>query len=358
MFKYEIELWSKNGIFLADVTKFVKNLNFSMQRNEAEQLQMSLDLNTYESYCLAIGTNPTSVLGPYQTDIKVKRNGEYLFGTHVGYVETAMGETTSTINIKAFGYLNLLIDRYVTKTYYEAENWDATEISWDLIDETQSQTNGDLGMTQGASQATTVNREREYVRQNIKDAIVNLTKLVNGNFDFEFTYDRVFNTYEMIGSNRASELEFIYPGNIQEVSIPRDGLALFNKIYGLGSGFGQDQLSSTAEDNDSQLNYGVHEKIALFNSVVLQDTLDENTEGELDRRKGLLEIPQMTVNGEDFDLNAFGIGDRVTVRIEDHLFLATVDGVYRIERIEVSVDENEAESIKLYFDNYGVDQDE
>lgn len=326
-----------------------------MQRNDAEQLQMSLDLQTYQDYCASIGTNPTSILGPYQTDIKVKRNGEYLFGTHVGALEVVMGETASTINVRAFGYLNLLIDRYVTKTYIEQQMYDATEIAWDLINETQLQTNGDMGMTQGLT-TTTVVRERTYERQNVKDAIVNLTKLVSGNFDFDFSVDREFNVYSSIGSDRSAELEFIYPGNIKEVSVPRNGVSLFNKIYGIGSGFGEEALVSTQGDNDSQLNYGVHERIALYNSVVLQDTLDQNTAGDLNLRKGLLEIPQMTVNGEDFDLNSYGIGDRVTVRIEDNLFLATVNGVYRIERIEVAVDENEAEDIKLFFDNYGVDQ--
>lgn len=349
MEKYTIELYSRSGILLADITPYVKNLRFSLQRNEAEDVALTLDLDAYQDFCASIGTHPTAILFPYQTDIKIRRNGEYKLGAHVGFVESSLGETEHTLEVKAFGYLNLLIDRYVTKTY---EQEDATFIAWDLIDETQSQTNGDMGMTQGAQQATTVDRDRTYERQNVKEAIVNLTKLVNGNFDFEFTPDREFNTYTMIGSDRSAEVEFIYPGNIRSVTVPRDGTAMFNKIYGLGSGFGADQIQSTPEDTASQLNYGVHERIVTFNSVVEDTTLDENSEGELEIRKTILEIPQMTVSGEDFDLNSYGIGDRVTVRIEDNPYLATVDGVYRIERIEVDVDENEAEDIKIYFDNY------
>lgn len=355
MFKYEVELWSKNGTFLADISRYVKNFNFSIQRNEAEQLAMSIDLSAYQDFCASIGVNPTSILGPYQTDIKIKRNGEYLFGTHVGQIEVTMGETTSTIEIRAFGYLNLLNDRYVTKNYFGV---DAVDIAWDLINETQTQTNGSMGMTQGASQTTTVERDRTYVRQNVKEAIVNLTSLIDGNFDFEFTVDREFNTYSMIGSDRSEDLQFIYPGNIKEVSVPREGLALFNKIYGLGAGFGEEGIASTQGDSDSQLNYGVHERIASFNSVIEQETLDQNTAAELEARKALLEIPKMTVSGENFNLNEISIGDRVTVRIEDNLFLATVNGIYRIEKIEVAVDENEAEDIKLFFDNNNVDQGE
>lgn len=351
--KYEIELWSRQGLLIADISHLAKNLSFSMERNEAEQLSFTLDLNSYELLCLSMGVNSTSILGPYQTDVKVKRNGTYLFGTHVGAVDTVMGETDATISVRCFGYLNLLIDRYVTATYAAT---DATDIAWALINATQGQTNGNMGITLGVDQADTVLRDRTYTRQNVKEAIVNLTNLVDGRFDFEFTYDKEFNTYNLIGSDLSAELEFIYPGNIEEVTVPRNGLALSNKIYGIGSGFGDDQLSSTQSDNDSQLNYGVHEKILSFNSVIVQATLDQNTAGQLELRKKLLEIPQMTVNGDDFDLNQFGIGDRVTVRIEDRPFLATVDGVYRIERLEVTVDENEAESIRIYFDNQDADE--
>lgn len=349
---YEYELFTRQGTFLADISKFVKNVHFSAQRNEAEQLEFELNLNEFQDFCLSINVNPTSILAPYQTDVKVKRNGEYLFGCHVGYLTVRMGETSSEIRVKAFGYLNLLIDRYVTETYSQV---DATDIGWDLIELTQAQTNGDLGITRGST-ITTVDRDRTYVRQNVKEGLVNLTKLVSGNFDFEFTPDKVFNTYEMMGSDRSSELEFIYPRNITEIEVPRDGTALFNKIIGIGSGFGDEALTDTEEDTDSQLNYGVHEKIITFNSVSETETLEDNTEAEKELRKGLLEIPQMSVRGEDFDLNSYWIGDRVTVRIEDNPFLATVNGIYRIERLEVSVDENEAEIIKPYFDNYGVTQ--
>lgn len=353
--KYEVELYSRGGVLIADISRYVKNLSFTLQRNQAEQLSFSIDLDAFEAQAQDIGTNPLSMLGPYQTDVKVKRNGTYLFGAHVGTLDITLAEIENTLNIRAFGYLNLLIDRYVSPTPYVQV--DAVDIAWDLIDLTQSQTNGDMGITQGGQQATTVSRDRTYEpRQNAKDGIVNLTKLVDGNFDIEFTHERVFNTYTMIGTDRSASLEFVYPGNIREVSVPRDGLALFNKIYGIGSGFGQDSLTSTPSDNDSQLNYGVHEKIITFNSVTEQTTLDQNTQGELNQRKSLLEIPQMTVSGEDFDLNSYGVGDRVTVRIENYPFLATVTGIYRIEKIEVSVDEDEAEDIKLYFDNFGVEQ--
>lgn len=345
--KYTVELWSKNGQLLADISRYVKNLKFSRQRNEAEDVSFQINLDALQDLATSIGTLATTLLYPYQTDIKIKRNGTYLLGSHVGEVTITGDENTEVVEVKAFGYLNLLIDRYVTKVYTATE---ATEIAWDLIDETQSQTNGDMGITEGSFQATTVDRDRTYERQNVKEAIVNLTNLATGRFDFEFTPTREFNTYEMQGSQRLN-VQFTYPGLIKGYSVPRIGQALSNKIYGIGSGFGEEALTSTQGDNDSQLNFGVHEKIITWNSVIEQDTLDQNTAGQLELRKDMLEIPSMKVSGEDFDLNLYGVGDRVPVKINDRPYLASVDGIYRIERIEVTVDENEAEDIDVYFDN-------
>lgn len=348
--KYEVELYTRQGVLAADISHLVKSLSFSMTRSDAEQLSLSIDLNAYEDMCAILGTHPTAILGAYQTDIKVKRAGQYLFGTHVGYITSALDENEETIEARAFGYLNLLIDRYVTKTYTAQ---DSVDVNWDLINETQSQDNGDMGIVLGPEQTVSTPIDREYVRQNVKEAVIG-NAILNG-YDVEIDHDKNFNTYAMKGTDQSATLRFTYPGNIKSVEIPRDGLPLYNKIYGLGSGFGEEVIESTQRDETSELNYGVHEKISTFNSIKDATELDENVLSELGLRKNILEIPQMVVSGEDFDLNDYGVGDRVYVKIENHPFLATIDGVYRIERIDVSIDENEAEEIRLYFDNYGLD---
>lgn len=345
---YEIELWSRQGLLVADISPLVKDVSFTLQRNTAETLQFSLDLNAFESLALTIGTAPRLMLNPYQTDVKIKRNGEYLFGTQVFDVSVELSENDQTISVKCFGYLKLLSDRYITKTYTSEYE---TDIVWDMINTTQSQTNGDLGITQGDQWVQLVQRDRTYDRNNIADMIVNLTNLSSNSFDFEFTYDKKINTYTMIGSDRSNELVFVYPDNIMQATIPRTGLKLFNKIYGIGAGFGNDQITSTQSDNDSQLNFGVHETVRTWNSVLQQDTLDDNALGMLNNTKNILEIPQMSVNGRDFDLANYGIGDRVTVRVNDHRFLETINGIYRIEKIDCKLDENQNEDITLYFDN-------
>lgn len=140
----------------------------------------------------------------------------------------------------------------------------------------------------------------------------------------------------------------------------RSALTLFNKIYGVGSGFGSDQLSSTKGDVISQVNYYVREKVVQFNSVVLQDTLDVNTQTEVDQAKDILELPVVTITGKEIPANAFLVpGDRVPLRVMDHKWLDNVNGLYRIEQVDVTIDENDFESaVQLTFDSFGVSQGE
>lgn len=344
---YTIELYSRQDVYVADITMIIKSFNYSMERNRAESLDLEIDLRAFEEVCKTLGVMPMVALNPYQTDIKIKRGNDYLFRVRVIDVSVSLSEEDASIQIHGVGYLDLLSNRYVTKDY--TNQWD-TDIVEDLITTTQSDTNGDLGITFG-NHARLIKRDRSYERQNVKDAITNLTELIDGNFDVVIDHDKILSTYSMQGSDRTHEVQFIYPGNIRSVSIPRTGVNLFNRVIGIGSGDGNDQVRSVQDDNTSQLNFGLHEEIRNWNSTLTQQTLDDNARARLKKVSNMLEIPQINVSGKDFDLSSYGIGDRVFVNIKDFNFLNTINGNYRIERIDVSIDENQAEDIKLYFDN-------
>ncbi|WP_427007202.1 hypothetical protein [Pseudarthrobacter sp. H2] len=374
---YEIELWSAGGSRIADISALCFNRSYSMQRNEAETLTFSLDLFAFENYCLTNlgGINPRTLIDPYVTDVKVKRAGQYLFGAQVVDVSFNLAEDTSKpgfgggmaqsgaqsyiVTVTCTGYLNLFKDRYVSKTYTATE---ATSIATDLLTTTQAQTNGSVGVTNAVSQYTTgVIRDRTFQRDNVKLKIQELTTLIDGNFDFAFTWDKKFQTYSKIGARR-TDLKFIYGGPLSNVAgfqLSRSGINLFNKIYGLGSGFGVDQLQSTQVDVTSQLNYYLREQIQQFNSVSIQTTLDQNTTAAVALAKDILELPKITITGKELNTNFLSVGDRIPLEVKNHTWLSNINGLYRIEQMEVDIDENDFErAIKLTFDSYGVNQNE
>lgn len=349
--KYEFELWI-NNVLVADISKLAKDRKFTIKRNDSEELTFTLDVKAWENHCVSAGRDPNATLVPYVTDVRVKRNGTYLFGVQVVDSSFTFSEGGASMEVKCTGFLDLFRDRYITKYY--APTTEATNIARDILDVTQT-IYGDFGVDNGPQQYNTgVNRERDYIDQNIKDALINLTDLINGKFDFAFTYDRKFNTYAMQGTYRPNQ-RLTYPYNIKSITTPKTALNLYNYTIGLGSGFGEETLRSeggAAQDAVSRLNYGTRMRIVSFNSVTDQTQLDQNTAAENDKTKNLLILPKLSVSGTFLDLNTVWVGDRIPVEIQGHPSLP-LNEIYRIEQISCSIDDNDAEDIDLTVDNYG-----
>lgn len=347
--KYEIELWV-NGFLQADISKISTDRSYVLKRNDSEQLVFNVDLYAFENLCSELGTVPQAVLRPYVTDVRVKRNGIYKFGTQVVNVGINLTSDGAVMEIRCTGFLDLFLDRYLNVTYIEQ---DTADIFRDLINTTQIGTNMDMGVVEGAEQyETAVLRDYDYVDQNIKDGLMELSQLLEGGFDFKFYYDRSFEVFDELGSLR-SNFKLTYPYNVKEMTVPQSAESLYNYIIARGSGFGDEALVSIQSDAASRVNYGTRMKLLSFNNIIHQERLDVASEVYLDQVKDILELPQLKVDGEFLDLDIVDVGDRIPVEILDHPMIP-LDGVYRIEQIEVELDENDAEDITITFDNYGL----
>lgn len=348
--RYEFELWI-NSVQVGDITKLMQNRRFSLVRNGSEDLSFLMSLTAFEAYCASLGTAPQAILETYVTDIRIKRNGSYLFGVHVVDIQYNLNQGEINMEVKATGFLDLLADRYVTKDYTQQER---VAIALDLIATTQQgDSTNDFGIDPGAQQYSTgLLSDRSYTDQNVRDGLVNLTNLSDGNFDFRFNYDRSIETFAQIGSNRP-ENRFSYPYNITGGRVAHTATNLYNYIIGLGSGFGEEALRTETADGASRANYKTRQKVVSFNSITEQQTLDENSYAYLQKVKDILELPTFNVSGEFADLDVIGIGDRIPVEVVGHPALP-LDGTYRIEKMDVSLDENDAETIAITVDNYGL----
>lgn len=345
--KYELELWI-NNVMVGDISKLAQDRSFTIKRNDREELSFKLDVKAFEAYCASLGSEPVEVLEAYVTDIRVKRNGEYLFGVQVVDMQYEFAEAGASIAVRCSGFLDLLADRYVTKDYSQV---DAADIARDLIATTQTLI-GSFGITDGVQQDAGVARDRSYIDQNVKDAIMNLTSLSDGNFDFKFNADRTFDTYTVQGAIR-TDLKFTYPYNVKSMTVPRTATNLFNYIIALGSGFGEEALRAEAGDTASRLNYGTHQKIVSFNSISDQLRLNQEAVSQVVLLKDILMLPKLKVSGEFCDLNSVWVGDKIPVSTQGYTSLV-LDGLYRIEQITCSLDANDAEDIDLTVDNYGI----
>lgn len=347
---YAIELWDINGQMVADVSRLSSNRKYSLKLNDIETINFDIDLDQFQKLCADIGSHPRTVLSPARTEVKIKRNGSYVVAGQVVGVVGSLEENDKKLSIRADGYLNYFLQRYIKKNYAGV---DRSQIAWDAINTTQTQTNGSFGITQGTL-ATTMNSDREADYDEIKDLIIDYTwhagASSTANYDFEFTPNKVFNTYTRKGSDKP-EIRLIYPYNVVSLTNEVNGSTVANKIIGLGAGIGDERSESIKSDATSQANYRVREKKSLFNSVSTQTVLDNNTNGVLNIYNQVLEIPEVKVIPDILDLNTLQTGDSVHLKIEGNSYFDTIDGLYRINEISVSLDENNSEDVSLRFYN-------
>lgn len=360
---YEVELWTRTGTRICQITHLVRNLTWSEERNEAETLQFSMDADAFEHYLIEeVGADPVSNFREGQTEIKVKENGEYLFGTQLYYAPINLNNDNSTsISVTATGYLNFFKDRYPDPVV-SYSNTESVEIFYDLIRKAQAVPYGDYGIIIPASGYYMTGKKRdrtfEQYTSSTKLNMQRLTNLVDGNFDFRILHDKTAMTYNQIGSPRTDfKIQFDrknFRSSLDSAVLNRGANNLFNSVIGLGSGFGKDQLMTRRNDIAAQNEFGLRELPVQFNEVSVQGTLDENAQARLDRVKRLLRMPQITLSGADMPRNRIEIGDVIPVQMTGLRLLEDMTGYYRVERKEVHVDENHFQNaVTLYFEKTG-----
>lgn len=373
--RFTTELWSSKGGLLADISALTQEREFILTRNGAEQYTFQLDLAAFEAYCASINVNAGDILQPYQTDVKLKFDGTYLFCTQVVGAsvdaetndsgvnpETGSYNNTTTlteyITVTAIGYLNILTDRYYTGSY---TNIDSCSIAVDLINQTQLITNGSLGITIPSGQYTTgFLYSPSYSQQNILTELGNLTQIPGALFDLWLDSDKALHTAPLQGSRR-NDISIVYGGTGSNVvGFHHDRLgsgALYNQIIGMGSGFGDDQLTSTQNNLPSQINYFLRQQIKTYNNVTSAQQLYADVGGDLAIESQVLEMPQPIVSGALFANGAplLLAGDRIPFYFPTHPFFKNINGMYfRVEIADYKIDDNDwPYEVTLTTDSYG-----
>lgn len=358
--KYRIEIWTRDGKAVADITKLCQNIRFTEERNEAEELRFNLDLDAFEDYMInKVGADPVSNFREGQTELKVKRDKEYLFGTQLYDAPINLNEEGSaTIEVLATGYLNFLKDRYPDPDI-KYTNIESVEIFYDLIRQAQAAAFGNYGLiipTTGYY-VTGVKRDRSFdlYTSSIKLNMQRLTALETGNFDFRVLADKTVMTYPQVGSVRTDFKLNVdrthYRSNMVKARLNRSANGLYNQIIGIGSGQSFDSIVSIKDDADSQNEFGLRQDPVQFNEVKNMATLDDNTAAYLERRKRLLRLPSITLSGADLPAVPIEVGDLVQGRFAGRRLLEDMTGAYRIERKETVLDENGfIKEQTIYFD--------
>lgn len=353
---YRFELWNATDGRIADLSSLCTSRSFKLRLNRAESLDLTFSLRVIEDFAASIDLTPVELLNPGVNDIRVYRGNKPIFGARVRYISSAIEEESETLQLHASGYLDDFAYRYlwpVTGVDGGVTKYTSTDIGailWDMIDTTQSLTNGDMGFTQGTIQTSrNLTDTWQPYATSLKDIFIAITERDNS-VDFGFSYDRKLNVYYPSQGRVQTDFAFTYPGNVVKLSVPVDASQLVNVSINRGSGNGLDITPiRTRNDTPSQETFGRMERIDDYADVSVNATLDSFGDETLRIFSQPLIIPDVTLrSGKEPPLGAYGLGDWVKFNIPGRPAFANIHNTHqRIQEIAVSLNDMDTEEIRL-----------
>ncbi len=353
-YRTNYRLWLYDPIsqkLLADVSRIARVRRFTVRRNRSESITLSFDLSEAERFARSIHVSMWDLFLPGRNDVRILRGNRFLLGGQINYVQPSLSGDSQSLEVRATGFLDLFKDRYLhpnfTRTF---TNTAIGDIAWSFLDQTQLTPRGFAYIWKGTIQPSrTITDTWQPYSSSIKDLVIGLSDRINS-IDFAFRPDRHFDVYSPgIGTDK-TDLRFSYPGNISSISLPRDATQLVNYSINRGSGNGLDQqVIQTREDAASQASYFRRERIDDYPSITVEQTLRDKGDEALRLGAAPSMIPEVTIDGtREPYLGSYWIGDRVRFDVEAGTAFSALDGqTWRINEIDVSVDESDKETITL-----------
>lgn len=275
--------------------------------------------------------------------VAIKMNSTIVW---VGFIETlkpAYAGENYIVNVECREYFAHLASRYTGESV-RFNGVDAGQIAMQLITTTQSQTYGNLLITEGVI-TPTFERDREYQNKSIADAIIDLTEVENG---FDFTLQPVtvgdvltgftFNVQQEIGQYRPNVPALSLGGNVISFSaMTRQDI--YNNIKYKGAGNGEQVLLAEANSLDSMASYTRREKFVSRDDISIESTLQQHADADLDAESGEVYYFDIDVRPDsNLPYGSFNIGDSVNLSLTIPDMTMQFSGVALIESIECDVD--------------------
>ena len=318
-----------------------KNLQMSYTHNAPGGITFHVPLKHEKS--------TAALIAPGKREIVVWRNGIKVWGGYLWFVTATSGDANMTV--QGEGYFSRFRKRYVDDDLVYT-NEDQLDIAWSLIDFTQGQTNGDLGITRDPGEVPSgVMRDRRYPkeeRQFIGEILEGFSELHNG-FDFNITPDKVWQAFY---PKRGGPTDHVFElgKNLGNIAVQHDAFGVATEITGLGEGEGNRKCIAVRFDATAQTEYGLLEDILSLPEVKHFANLDSRVREELRLRNHMRDHPQFSIIVHDApEIFSYNIGDEVRVRADDGYI--QIDEDYRIVSIVVQVGDSGKEIGTLVCDN-------
>lgn len=269
-----------------------------------------------------------------RSNVEIYEDGVIQWGGFIHSISTKITYGDDILTVFCKGYLALLKTRICVSATYTAT--DAGAIAWGLINTSQSQTYGDMGITSGTIQ-TSVQRDRTYQYKNIYDALIDLSEVINGYDIMIDTQKRLQIYYPQKGTIKTDTIIFRHGENISTTDYSEDFIDGVNRAIVLGSGFGSAMSTATVDNTTLQSQYYLMEGIVNQKSIEGTTSLQAHGEDEI-LKKGVArrEYIITQIPGTYPTLNDIETGDWIRLSVD--YGRVQIEDVVRVKMIEISVE--------------------
>lgn len=346
---YYIDVDASKFVQLDEITTY-QSLSYEVVSDGVGYLVFNMNLR--DPKC--IPGNLTS----YRTKVLLLRNNVPVwYGFIYKRILDTQGENLSIVchtQLKWF-------ERRLINSFTTFSNEDASDIIWDLIDTDQSKTSGEMMLRRGTIRTTT-NKDRTYPRYTVlKKAIENFSFVDRPvHVDFIPQYNSTTNKLTQVNVEVWKQRGSIKNGIVLEIDdtidlfSATDQTTLYNQIYAIGAGTGEEVTSTSSGSISSQKFYGLQEATLNEKSISLKSTLNAKVQRVLVERS-LVKFdlafrikPTSNITYNSFYLDDIIKYDLTTTNI---LFLNEYGkGTAKVKRIEVSIDNVGTEFITPYIE--------
>jgi hypothetical protein len=330
---YYLDLVQNKFQFADEITTF-QNLSWNDKLNGFGNCSFELNVNDKKL--------DFNKFLPMRTHIAIYENSSLVFfGPFVG-LSGNYQDVEGKATIYGANYYYHLTKRF-SDNLVNFVGVEQTSIIWQLINQIQTRGNGNLRITNDTT-STGINRDRTYEYQDIAEAINNMSEVING-FDFEFKcevdannnpdYVRFITYYPKKGQLRNMQpLKIGTSESSQLISFSYDD-TFYNTITGLGQGSG-DVITSFTQNTALQVSYTRIESVKKYWNVLLQNTLDQKVQNELQENS----IPVVQVGlkiNPNYEI-LFEVGDEIPIDLQIPNSNILLKKTMRVMELNYSVD--------------------
>jgi hypothetical protein len=283
------------------------------------------------------------------SDLWVTRNGQCLLRGRVGPTSDDNDGSKHSVSFSAGDYRSLLERRQLWDSdplTYTAQ--DRADIAWNLIATTQGQPGGDLGITRGGAGQIGMSSTITYqAGQSIGQAVTALA-LMDSGFDWDITpyigsTGMTFDVWPVRGTSRGRALNF--PGNIAKWTRQFDPGTYANAIRETGNtGLAAARVEATDIATRPEGRWD-----AQLGDTGLLDagSVASRAAKDLTDRQTPTPVYTLTLRPGEWGGPAdIWLGDTVIVDIDSGR-ISTQGAQYRVMEIDVDLDENDNETVKI-----------